>query len=229
MHANTTIPEIHGAARAWEVTGEERWKKVVEAYWQSAVIDRGYYCTGGQTNAEIWTPPQHFSSRLSDITQEHCTVFNMMRLAEYLLRWTGDVSYADYWERNFYNGILAQQNPETGMVAYYLPMRSGSVKKWSTPTDDFWCCQGTLLQAQTMYTDQIFYEEDDALILAQYIPCQTEIDRNGTNVQIMLTEDAQLGSSHRPNNWVYNLKVTCEQPQEFTIGIRIPELDQCKP
>ena len=33
----------------------------------------------------------------------------MMRLADYLLRWTGDVTYADYWERNLYNGILAQQ------------------------------------------------------------------------------------------------------------------------
>ena len=50
MHANTTIPEIHGAARAWEVTGEERWRRIVEAYWRCAVIDRGYYCTGGQTN-----------------------------------------------------------------------------------------------------------------------------------------------------------------------------------
>ena len=53
MHANTTIPEIHGAARAWEVTGEERWRKIVEAYWRCAVVDRGYYCTGGQTNGEF--------------------------------------------------------------------------------------------------------------------------------------------------------------------------------
>ena len=33
----------------------------------------------------------------------------MMRLADCLLRWTGDLTYADYWERNLYNGILAQQ------------------------------------------------------------------------------------------------------------------------
>ena len=35
MHMNTTIPEVHGAARAWEVTGEERWREIVEAYWRS--------------------------------------------------------------------------------------------------------------------------------------------------------------------------------------------------
>jgi len=53
MHANTTIPEILGAARAWEVTGENRWRDIVEAYWRCAVVDRGYYCTGGQTNGEF--------------------------------------------------------------------------------------------------------------------------------------------------------------------------------
>ena len=49
------------------------------------------------------------AARLGDKNQEHCIVYNMMRLADYLLRWTGDVAYADYWERNLYNGILAQQ------------------------------------------------------------------------------------------------------------------------
>ena len=34
-HANTTVPEAHGAARAWEVTGDDRWRRIVEAYWES--------------------------------------------------------------------------------------------------------------------------------------------------------------------------------------------------
>ena len=33
MHANATIPEIHGCARAYEVTGEERYLRIVESYW----------------------------------------------------------------------------------------------------------------------------------------------------------------------------------------------------
>ena len=32
MHANTTVPEIQGAARAWEVSGDQRWRDIVEAY-----------------------------------------------------------------------------------------------------------------------------------------------------------------------------------------------------
>jgi len=86
MHANTTIPEILGAARAWEVTGDDRWRAIVEAYWRQAVTARGYFATGGQTCGEIWTPPHEQAARLGDKNQEHCTVYNMMLLADRLLR-----------------------------------------------------------------------------------------------------------------------------------------------
>ncbi len=222
MHANTTIPEILGAARAWEVTGEDRWRDIVEAYWRCAVVDRGYYCTGGQTNGEFWTPPRQLSTRLGDKTQEHCTVYHMMRLADYLLRWTGDASYDDYWERNLYNGSLAQQHPETGMVTYFLPLRSGSVKKWGTPTDDFWCCQGTLIQAHTIYPNHIFYEEGNDLVLSQYIPCQLDWNKNGKSVSLMLSEDTHPEAHRRPGSRSYELKITCSEPQEFALKFRLP-------
>jgi DUF1680 family protein len=222
QHANTTIPEAHGAARAWEITGEPRWREIAEAYWRCAVIERGYYATGGQTNGEIWSPPGELSARLGDLTQEHCTVYNMMRLTEYLLRWTGDVSYLDYWERNLYNGILAQQNPETGMVAYFLPMRAGSVKNWGTPTDDFWCCHGTLVQAHTMYANNIYYEDDAGLVLGQFIPNELTWERDGETVNTTLTIDQQLGQAHRPRGVAFDLAITSSHPQEFTLKIRVP-------
>ena len=66
MHMNTTIPEVHGAARAWEVTGEERWRRSSKPYWRMGVTERGYYATGGQTNGEIWTPPGELAARLGN-------------------------------------------------------------------------------------------------------------------------------------------------------------------
>lgn len=47
---------------------------------------------------------------LGDRNQEFCTVYNMVRLADYLYRFTGETVYADYIEKNLYNGFLAQQN-----------------------------------------------------------------------------------------------------------------------
>lgn len=222
MHANTTIPEVLGAARAWEVTGENRWRDVVEAYWRCAVVDRGYFCTGGQTNGEFWIPPRQLSTRLGEKTQEHCTVYHMMRLADYLLRWTGDASYDDYWERNLYNGSLAQQHPETGMVTYFLALRSGSRKKWGTPTDDFWCCLGTLIQAHSIYPNHIFFEEGNDIILSQYIPCQLEWNNNGVSVRLTLSEDTHPEAYRRPNCRSYELKIACGQPQGFILKFRLP-------
>lgn len=66
MHANTTIPEVLGCARAYELTGEQKYRDVVEAYWRCAVDERGQYATGGQTCGEIWTPKQELSARLGE-------------------------------------------------------------------------------------------------------------------------------------------------------------------
>jgi len=222
MHANTTIPEIHGAARAWEVTGEDRWRDIVEAYWRCAVTERGYFCTGGQTNGEFWIPPRQLSTRLGDKTQEYCTVYHMMRLAEYLLRWTGEATYDDYWERNLYNGTLAQQHPDTGMVTYHLPMRSGSIKRWGTPTDDFWCCQGTLIQGHSVYPNHICYEDGKDLVLTQYIPCQLDWSKNGIGVSLILSEDLLPEFHYRPHNRTYKLMIDCAQPLEFSLKFRLP-------
>lgn len=222
MHANTTIPEVLGAARSFEVTGEKRWRDIVEAYWKSAVTDRGCYCTGGQTTGEVWTPPFEVSTRLSSTNQEHCTVYHMMALAYYLLRWTGKAEYADYWERNLYNGILAQQSARTGMVAYYLGMEAGSKKGWGHPTENFWCCHGTLVQAQSVYDTNIFFENANGIVLSQYIPSAMVWERRGTPVKLALSDSPRSKLEHRPDCWLYELAVDCDQETEFSIGIRIP-------
>lgn len=246
MHANTTIPEILGAARAWEVTGEQRWRDIVEAYWQLAVNKRGYYCTGGQTCGEIWTPPHELSARLGDMNQEHCTVYNMMRLAGFLLRWTGDAAYADYWERNLYNSIMAQGywegfypagvkpcHPGSGLIAYFLPLGSGSEKHWGSPTNDFWCCHGSLVQANAVHTENIYLEEPDGVAVCQYIPSVLHWNRDGIVITITQKTDHKAGSCnsvnrtnidhmHRPMSLNVNFTINCSSPAEFGLKFRIP-------
>jgi hypothetical protein len=231
-HANTTIPEAHGAARAFEVTGEKRWREITEAYWKSAVTDRGYFCTGGQTSGEIWTPKHKFANRLGEKTQEHCTVYNMIRLADFLFRWTGDVAYADYIERNVHNGILAQQNPRTGMIAYFLPLEPGAKKVWGTPTNDFWCCNGSLVQAHTRHDRYIYYADDAGITVAQYIPSEVRWEQAGVEVRLRQTLDPETqdykfptpGPVHeeRPNHWAIEFEVNADQPVAAEIRLRLP-------
>ncbi|NLH99174.1 MAG: hypothetical protein GX446_06735 [Chthonomonadales bacterium] len=235
-HANTTIPEAHGAARCYEVTGDPKWRAIVEAYWDCAVTRRGYYCTGAQTNDEAWTPPFSLAERRGAWAQEHCTVYNMIRLAEYLYRWTGDSVYADYIERNLYNGILAQQNPQTGMISYYLSMRPGDHKKWGHPTFDFWCCHGTLVQAHAMHDTLLCHADAEGLRVDQYFPFAAEFTIGDVPVTVRLepvfrgwTVGEPTGEGypwvhemHRPKSWTFKAEVRARRPVEFTLSLRRP-------
>ena len=248
MHANTTVPEVHGAARAYEVTGEERYRKIVENFWSLAVEKRGMYATGGQTSGEIWTPMGEQSARLSDLNQEHCVVYNMMRLADYLLRWTGDSQYADYWERNLLNGIFAQSYwqarrldnlcdpivPEIGLIAYFLPLRAGSQKKWGSKRNHFWCCHCTLLQANANVNDSVFFGTQDGIAVSQYINAQTCFKIAGKDFKISQGTFNQSGETirvkapgsdvvRRPDEVHMIFDIEADSPARFALKFREPE------
>lgn len=255
MHANTTIPEIHGAARAYEVTGDERYRRIVEAYWDMAVTRRGMFSTGGQTSGELWTPMGMQAARLDDKNQEHCVVYNMIRLADYLYRWSGKKEYADYIERNLWNGLLSQahwredKNNEidcdvphaewkTGLVAYYQPLAAGSHKRWAHKTHSFWCCVDTMLQANTIFQDFSLYQQGDTIDVMQYhgVHGVMENGRMQISVNLLSRTDhnirySQIQRMHpmRPEDWAVEVKLTGKQAQRLRLRIRIPWWCQGKP
>lgn len=252
VHANTTIPEIHGCARAYEVTGEERFRKIAQQYWDLAVTRRGAFATGGQTCGEIWTPMQVQSTRLGESNQEHCVVYNMIRLADYLFRWTGDVKYADYIEQNIHNGLLAQAfwhsgtrdtfrepfEPEEGIVAYYLPLSPGAHKKWGRKTEDFWCCHCTAVQANVKYREYIYYggvnakSKEKELVVAQYIPSDFQWEADWGTIHISQRESDLSRPALKLGGEEYRLDTRPEfwsyrfeikaSKQRFTLKLRTP-------
>ena len=231
-HQNASIPFVHGAAKMYEITKDEKWLTIMLLFWKNAVTDRGEYCTGGQGSGEYWVPPHMQGRFLSERNQEFCTVYNMVRLAEYLYRFTGNVKYQDYIEKNLYNGFLAQQNKNTGLPTYFLPMRAGSRKKWGTPTRDFWCCYGTMVQAQTIYQTLCYYQdkEENRIIVNQYIPSRLQCNEDGNTVEItqsvgMKYYNAQAFFDEKDegqmSRWL--LQFTVKATKYFTLSFRIPE------
>ena len=255
MHANTTIPEVIGCARAYEVTGEEKYRKIAEAYWKCAVTDRGAYATGGQTCGEIWTPKGDQQSRLGRKNQEHCTVYNMMRLADFLFRWTKDVKYADYIERNLYNGILAQgywrwrgtngyqpTKKDFGLIAYFMPLWGGDHKGWGTETTDFFCCHGTLVQANAALNRYLYYQDGRDVYVCQFFDSDAHFEIDGHQVTLRQRIDRQTGSFHlssdsagkqsigavtskvknNPEKIRVTLEVETDEPVSFRLHVRVP-------
>ena len=283
MHANTTIPEVLGCARVYEVTGEEKYRDIALAYWKQAVKSRPAFATGGQTLGEIWTPaiteedmkagrgltklswPQEIvpgrravpgfslEARLGDRNQEHCTVYNMMRLADFVFRQTGDKACLDYIERNLYNGILAQGHyrgghldgdkaPGEGLITYYLPLRAGARKNWASKFDDFFCCHGTLVQANAVHNRYLWYADGDRLYTGVYAESNVRFEVGGTTVTVEERRDPLSGSiqaagdaassqalseearrfAHHPDLRMYTFTVRTENPAEFTLCLRVP-------
>ncbi|WP_270168742.1 beta-L-arabinofuranosidase domain-containing protein [Paenibacillus sp. SYP-B4298] len=256
MHANTTIPEVLGCARAYEVTGEEKWLDIVRAYWNCAVTERGCLATGGQTAGEVWMPKMKMKARLGDKNQEHCTVYNMIRLAEFLFRQTGEPAYAQYMEYNLYNGIMAQAyyqeyhltgnkhgHPSRGLLTYFLPMKAGLRKDWSSETDSFFCCHGTMVQANAAWNQGLYYQENDAVYVCQYFHSEVRLEIGGAKVRLVQTQDPMSGSllsssntagyqvinevtarhENMPSYRKYDLVIHTEQPTEFALCCRIPD------
>ncbi|MDR1949778.1 MAG: glycoside hydrolase family 127 protein, partial [Spirochaetaceae bacterium] len=255
MHANTTIPESLGAAAAYEATGEEKWLRITEAYWKFAVTLRGQFATGGQTLGEVWTPMMELAARLGDKNQEHCTVYNMMRLADFLFRQTGKKEYADYWEQNLYNGIFAQgywrghfthgnktSHPDTGLMTYFLPLRAGGHKAWASETEDFFCCHGTLVQANASLNRGIYYQSGEGIAVAQFFNSSMESEITEIPVKITQRIDTLTGMKffsnsdtgvqaantscltypHNPGILKTVISVYAERPAVFELKIRIP-------
>jgi DUF1680 family protein len=200
------------------------------------------FATGSQTCGEVWTPPNRQLSRLGETNQEHCVVYNMVRLADYLFRWTGEAKYADYVERNIWNGFFAQGHwqgrkqdslgekaQQEGLVAYYLPLASGSQKKWGHKTQDFWCCHGTLVQANAMYKELLFYQSEEGYRIAQYFPFETQTEHGVFKLEVV--DDAgemiklnDLATAHakRPEKFKVRLTVTADEPFASTLSFRMP-------
>ena len=230
-HANSSIPVSHGAARLYEITGEKKWLRRMESFWKNAVTDRGMFATTGANAGEFWIPPHSMGRFLDQTDQEFCTVYNMVRTADYLFRWTGDARYADYIEQALYNGFLAQQNPDTGMPTYFLPMEPGSRKKWGSRTRDFWCCFGTMVQAQTLYPRLIWFTEENAVVVSQLIASSAELSLASGKVRLsqaihMKNYDNQvLFDEHdggRVSRWSLRFTVDSEAASAWTLKIRIP-------
>lgn len=252
MHANTTIPEILGCARAYEVTGEEKWMEIVKCYWKCAVTDRGCFVTGGQTQGEIWTPKMKLKARLGDKNQEHCTVYNMIRLAEFLFRHTKQAEYMHYIEYNVQNGLFAQSYwqgdawhgmPGKGLLTYFLPMKAASKKDWAGEMDSFFCCHGTMVQANAALNRFMYYQEDTNVYVTQYANTEAHLKVLDSEVTLHQQQDYMNGSlqnssvndakqtindttsvfANKPDFRKYVITVKTEKEVSFALHVRIPD------
>jgi hypothetical protein len=212
LHANTQIPKAIGAALDCETTGERRYCEVSEHFWERVARHRSYVI-GGNSEDEHFFPTAHFSRHLGESTAETCNTYNMLKLTRRLFQRRPDASFMDFYERGLLNHVLASQDPGTGMVSYYVSMKPGAFRTYSTPDASFWCCVGTGMENPARYGEAIYARGGDALYVNLFLASEMRWREQG----LVLRQDTAF-----PDEGHARLMLRLERPVRLTLHIRRP-------
>ncbi|MDQ8735666.1 beta-L-arabinofuranosidase domain-containing protein [Paenibacillus sp. LHD-38] len=193
-HANTQIVKFIGALNRYRTLGEEAefYLQAAENFWETVVHDHTYV-TGGNSENEHFREPGQLDARRNNVNAETCNAYNMLKLTRELFRLTGDIKYADYYERAFQNEILSSMNPETGMTTYFKPMGTGYFKVYGTEFDSFWCDTGTGMENFTKLDDSIYFRTESDLYVNMYVSSTLKWTDKG----LQFTQQANLPESNK--------------------------------
>jgi len=213
LHGNTQIPKLIGAAREYELTGDEQLGGAAEFFWESVARERSYV-NGSNTDREFFSPKEKLSQHVSDQTAETCVVYNMHKLTRHLFCWDPKAEYIDYYERGLFNQILASQHPQTAMTVYFLPLMSGCWKQFGTPFDSMWCCTGTCMERNCTYGNTIYFHDGkETLWVNLFIASELSWRSQGVTVR---------QETRFPDEDKTKLTIACAKPTEFAVKLRHP-------
>jgi len=213
-HSNTNVPKAIGAARCFELTNTPADKTIATFFWETMVHHHSYVI-GGNSSYEYCGEEDKLNDRLSDNTCETCNTYNMLKLTRHLFCWQPDQELADYYERALYNHILASQNPSTGMMCYFVPLRMGTQKQFSDRFNTFTCCVGTGMENHSKYVESIYYQaKDGGLYLNLFIPSILNWEEKG----VVIRQETSFPETNK-TSLLFSLKA----PKQFPLYIRNPK------
>ena len=213
LHANTQIPKITGVAREYELTGNTEYRDIAQFFWRTVAFRRSY-AIGGDSDDEHFFPVSDFTKHLSPVTAETCNTYNMLKLTEHLFAWQPAVPAMDFYERALYNQILASQDPKTGMFEYFVSMKPGHFKTYSTPESSFWCCVGTGMENHAKYGEAIYAHDDRTLWVNLFLASELRwLERD-----VVVRQETTFPAVPRTR-----LRIGAKQPTHLAIRLRQPE------
>jgi DUF1680 family protein len=215
LHVNTHIPQIIGAARRYEISGDMPFHDVASFFFYTVSTGRTYV-TGGTSNGEHWeAQPRLLAAELkqSVATAECCCAYNMLKLARHLYSWTADPRLFDYYERLILNHRIGTIQPETGHTQYYLSLTPGTWKTFNTEDNSFWCCTGTGVEEYSKLNDSIYWHDDHGIYVNLFILSEL----NWADKGFRLRQETSF-----PEQQATALRISVDKPTQLSIRLRVP-------
>ncbi|HSI16563.1 MAG TPA: beta-L-arabinofuranosidase domain-containing protein, partial [Sphingomonas sp.] len=216
-HAYSHTIALSSGGQAYLHLGDPKYRAALENAWKFMEPQR--FASGG------WGPEEQFvelhQGHLADSLKSSkahfetpCGSFADMKLARYLIRFTGQPVYGDGLERTLYNTILATRLPDSdGDYPYYSNYGANAdklyyQKKWP-------CCSGTLVQGVADYVLGLYFHDDHALTVNMFAPSEVKWDRPGGPVEV-------VQQTEYPAKDVVRLTVRKAGNGRFAMKLRIP-------
>lgn len=213
-HTNTFIPKVLGEMRRYELTGERESLDLSRFFWDEMMAHH-IFAPGCLSDKEHYFPTHKFADHISGYTGETCCTYNMLKLGKHLFCTDPKSEIFDYYERALYNHILGQQDPETGMVAYFLPLKTGTHRVYSTPENSFWCCVGSGFENHSKYGESIYFKtpDNETLYVNLFIPSELNWKEKGLVVRQI---------NNFPEEASTRMDVNADRPVTATVKLRYP-------
>lgn len=181
MHGNQHIPQVVGAMEMFKATGEERYYRISENFW-NIVTGAHIYATGGTGETEMFHRANEIGALLTENTEESCASYNMLKLTKELFRYNPDSRLMDYYENTVINHILSTQEPRpTGESTYFLPLGPGMHKSFEGGNS---CCHGTGMESHFKFREAIYFYEKDTLGVNLFVPSQLTWEERGIQAEL---------------------------------------------
>ncbi len=212
-HSNTNVPKAIGSARQYELTGLGSDKTIASFFWD-IMVHHHTYVIGGNSNYEYCGEPDKLNDQLSDNTCETCNTYNMLKLTRHLFAWNPNSQLTDFYERALFNHILSSQNPNDGMMCYFVPLRMGTIKQFSDKFNTFTCCVGSGMENHSKYVEGIYNETKAGdLFVNLFIPSELSWKKHDATIRL---------ETGFPYDAKVNLTVMLKKSKEFLISVREP-------
>lgn len=214
LHMNTHVPQVIGAARRFELTGDHRFHDVAAFFWHTVANNRSY-ATGGSSNREHWlATPSRLSDEFvgGDQHQECCCAYNMMKLTRHLFGWQPDERFIAYYERILFNHRLGTIRPD-GMNQYFLSLTPGAWRTWGEETTTFWCCNGSAAEEYNKLTDTIYFQDGRDLWVNLMLASRLDWSERG----LRLSQQTRFPDESRTH-----LVIEKAPAENLAINLRIP-------
>lgn len=202
IHTNTTLPKLLSCCAAYEVLGDTYYLQAAENAWD--MIANHMTVANGSVSAlaEHFQKPDVVSQQR--FGEETCCSYNMLRLTDYLYKFTKDPKYAHYFEKVFYNHIMSsidmvgstymsddglnyvkEQGVKKAGKVYVTSTDFGHHKVYSSAEDSFWCCVATGTETFSKLTYGNFYNTNEGDV---YVNMYNNISlRTGDNTGLSIS------------------------------------------